>query len=466
MSFARAVPVALLLALAAPAAARADATLSVTGTAPHKTLTFTVDDALSHHASATADDHLVIDDTGLLAVGASGCTLTNVQTADCGPAGDFERVTFGFGAADDRLTLLGNFRIDATADGGAGSDTLDGARGDDELRGGPGDDELWGGSGDDELIGGDGDDDLGGDAGADTLDGGEGDDLIAAVDFPPAADAAIVCGPGLDAIVADDADDIPTDCEATDPPVLDGELSIIGTPQVGSKLTLSVPPLVGSDAWAWIQWERCNAAGYACTDIPGANDESYVPVAGDVGMTLRARYTVENRLGDDERESAPSRTVRAAPPPPRPRPPRPPRPTTTRPPRPMPMPFLVIPPLTVARKPYFAIRNGDPVVDTGRAMTCPGVFGGAACRLKVAAVPTLATAHVHGRPSSLGKGSELVAATAHARVRVPLNVRAYRLLRAKRKLTLLVTVTVTRPYSATVQTTFTITVKMPAHKRR
>jgi hypothetical protein len=448
LSFARAVPVALLLTLAAPAVAHADATITVSDTAPHKTLTFTVDDALSHHTSATADDHLVIDDTGLLAVGASGCTLTSVQTADCGPAADFERVLFAFGAADDRLTLLGNFRIDVTADGGAGSDTLDGARGDDE------------------LIGGDGDDDLGGDAGADTLDGGEGDDLIAAVDFPPAADAAIVCGPGLDAIVADDADDIPTDCEATDPPVLDGELSIIGTPQVGSKLTLSVPPLVGSDAWAWIQWERCNAAGYACTDIPGANDESYVPVAGDVGMTLRARYTVENRLGDDERESAPSRTVRTAPPPPTPRPPRPPRPTTTRPPRPMPMPFLVIPPLTVARKPYFAIRNGDPVVDTGRAMTCPGVFGGAACRLKVAAVPTLATAHVHGRPSSLGKGSELVAATAHARVRVPLNVRAYRLLRAKRKLTLLVTVTVTRPYSATVQTTFTITVKMPAHKRR
>jgi hypothetical protein len=227
LSFARAVPVALLLALAAPAVAVADATITVSGTAPHKTLTFTVDDALSHHTSATADDHLVIDDTGLLAVGASGCTLTSVQTADCGPAADFERVLFAFGAADDRLTLLGNFRIDVTADGGAGSDTLDGARGDDE------------------LIGGDGDDDLGGDAGADTLDGGEGDDLIAAVDFPPAPDS-ISCGPGLDAIVADDADDIPTDCEATDPPVLDGELSIIYGHEKGDHLLAAVGDIATS----------------------------------------------------------------------------------------------------------------------------------------------------------------------------------------------------------------------------
>ena len=116
MSFARAVPVALLLALAAPAVAHADATITVSGTAPHKTLTFTVNDSLSHHTSATADDHLVIDDTGLLAVGASGCTLTSVQTADCGPAADFEQVTFAFGAADDRLSLLGNFRIDVSAE--------------------------------------------------------------------------------------------------------------------------------------------------------------------------------------------------------------------------------------------------------------------------------------------------------------------------------------------------------------
>src|SRR3954452_19989564 len=102
VSFARAVPIALLLALAAPAVARADATITVTGTAPHKTLTFTVNDALDHHTSATADNHLVVDDTGALGVGAGGCALTTAQSVDCGPATDFDKVVFVFGPANDR----------------------------------------------------------------------------------------------------------------------------------------------------------------------------------------------------------------------------------------------------------------------------------------------------------------------------------------------------------------------------
>ena len=464
MSFARAVPIAVLLAFAAPAVAHADATLAVTGTAPHKTLTFTVDDALSDHVGAGADGHLVIDDSRAIPVGGSGCTAIDAQTVDCGPAADFERVVFAFGGGDDRLVLYGAFQIDVIADGGAGNDFLDGGQGNDRLVGGPGNDDLGGYGGDDELIGNDGDDHLDGYSGADTFDGGTGDDLIGATDFPPSADAAIACGPGLDAIVEDDVDDLPDDCELTEAPYLDGEPQITGDPRVGGVLTVSPPANIGGNGVATIQWERCDAAGNTCADIAGANGSTYSPGRSSQGVRVRVRYGVKNALGEDSAESQPTAVVAA--PLPRPPTPRPPRPTTPRPPRAMRIPYLLIPPLAVTRKPYFAIRNGDPVVDTGRVMTCPGVFGGAACRLKVAAVPTRATAHVHGRPSSLGKGSELVAATAHARVRVPLNLRAYRLLRAKRKLTLLVTARVTRPYSATVQTTFTITVKMPAHKRR
>jgi hypothetical protein len=126
LPFARAVPIALLLALAAPAVARADATLSVTGTAPHKTLTFTVNDALGDHVGATADDHLVIGDSRAVPVVGSGCTAIDAQTVDCGLAADFERVVFAFGGGDDRLVLYGGFQIDAIADGAAGNDVLDG----------------------------------------------------------------------------------------------------------------------------------------------------------------------------------------------------------------------------------------------------------------------------------------------------------------------------------------------------
>jgi hemolysin type calcium-binding protein len=164
VSLTRAVPVVLLFALAliAPAAAQAKATLSVTGAAPHEVLTFTADDALSHHVGVTAGDHLVLDDPVGIAVGASGCTPIDAHTADCGPATAFERVAFAFGSGDDRLVAYGSFTIAIAADGGAGHDVLEAGAGRDRLSGGAGDDDLWAGSGDDELVGGDGDDHLDG----------------------------------------------------------------------------------------------------------------------------------------------------------------------------------------------------------------------------------------------------------------------------------------------------------------
>src|SRR4051812_32528401 len=124
LSFARAVPIALLLVVAAPAVAHADATITVTGTAPHKTLTFTVDDALNHETIVlTGTGSVFIDDS----VGvASGCT-PYLGMWDCGPTEDFERLVFTFGAGNDHLDLSPDYTpIRVTADGGAGNDVLDG----------------------------------------------------------------------------------------------------------------------------------------------------------------------------------------------------------------------------------------------------------------------------------------------------------------------------------------------------
>jgi hypothetical protein len=97
---------------------------------------------------------------------------------------------------------------------------------------------------------------------------------------------------------------------------------------------------------------------------------------------------------------------------------------------------------------------------------CPGTTGGVPCRLKVSARPGGASARWRGRPATAGEGSVLVVAGRPGRVRVPLNLRAYRLLRAHHKLTLSVTASITRPHSKLVRSTFTITLKTPAHKRR
>jgi hemolysin type calcium-binding protein len=467
LPFARAVPVALLVALAAPAAAHADATLSVSGSAPHKTLTFTVGDALSHSttASIVSGDLVIGDSVGIT----SGCAPVTAGSANCGTAAEFERVAFVFGAGDDTLDVPDDFPIDVGAEGWGGNDVLSGGDGHDFLRGWTGDDRLDGRSGDDELLGSGGDDYLSGGTGADVLDGDYGDDELWAADTPAEADTAIVCGSGMDILVADELDDLPVDCETTDPPYLDGDLRITGDPQEGNVLGLSLPTNTGGDGEATIQWERCDASGYDCTDIDGAEGTAYALTSADVGLRLRAWYWVENGLGDDWIESDATDIVRSssvAPPTPQPPTTRPPRPTL-RPPAPrVTVPNLVIPPLLVLRKPYFAMPNGDPIVDTGRGTFCPGTRGGTPCRLKVTARPSGASARLRGRPATAGESSVLVAAATLGRVRVPLNLRAYRLLRAHHKLTLSVTATITRPHSKSVGATFTITVKAPARRRR
>jgi hypothetical protein len=81
---------------------------------------------------------------------------------------------------------------------------------------------------------------------------------------------------------------------------------------VGEILDLSLPANVGGDGDGTIQWERCNASGYECTDIAGAQATTYTLTAADLGLRLRAWYSVENALGDDLVESQPTAIVRAA----------------------------------------------------------------------------------------------------------------------------------------------------------
>lgn len=444
LSFARAVPIALLLALATPAAAHADATISVSGTAPHKTLTYTVADALDHSVTANVwNGNLVITDS----VGiASGCTPVDAKNADCGPVADLAQIVLMFGGGNDRLDVPSALLTPLSADGGAGNDWL---------RGGAGDDDLFGDGGDDSITGG---------GGADVIDGGDGNDDVRADETPPQDDYEVSCGTGTD-IVWDysDGDPIANDCETVDAPYLDGVLRITGDPREGSLLGLSLPQNLGSGGAGTVVWERCNASGDDCVSI-GAYELTYTPTRRDVGARLRAWYRVENALGYDSRLSGATAVIAA----------RPPRPTPT--PRPFPNPRpptshvdplkLTIAPFVIARKPSFAVRKGRPIVDTGRTMACPGVAGGLPCRLHLTARPAGAAARWRDVPAVAGEAGVDVAAGAGARARFQLGKRAYRLLRAHRKLTLEIVATVIRSHSAPVKTTFVIVVKLPPGKRR
>lgn len=52
------------------------------------------------------------------------------------------------------------------------------------------------------------------------------------------------------------------------------------------------------------QWQRCDAAGANCTDIPGATSAEYVAASDDVGARLRSRVTARNSAGQQTASSA------------------------------------------------------------------------------------------------------------------------------------------------------------------
>src|SRR6266545_1406913 len=93
---------ARLLALALPAAAHADATVSVSG----GTLTFTATDAVATdhytHVGVTSGGHVEIYDDGGITI-LSGCAATDSDTADCGPPTSYTRLDVTFGAGEDLL---------------------------------------------------------------------------------------------------------------------------------------------------------------------------------------------------------------------------------------------------------------------------------------------------------------------------------------------------------------------------
>jgi hypothetical protein len=72
--------------------------------------------------------------------------------------------------------------------------------------------------------------------------------------------------------------------------------TLSGTAQVGSIMS-SAPGswltrmTTGTNAVFDYQWRRCDSTGWACADIPGATNASYIPTDADLGHTLRARVT-------------------------------------------------------------------------------------------------------------------------------------------------------------------------------
>jgi len=91
--------------------------------------------------------------------------------------------------------------------------------------------------------------------------------------------------------------------------------TIAGTAQVAQTLTAASGTWTGLSATFTYQWQRCDAAGANCVDLPGASAQTYIVTDADVGTTLRVAVTAQNAVGRVTAGSAQTVVVVAAPPP-------------------------------------------------------------------------------------------------------------------------------------------------------
>ena len=120
-------------------------------------------------------------DDSILFSGRSSSLSVTLNGKTFTPFTNVSKIIVNAGDGNDKVDLSRLF-INATANGGPGSDTLIGSAADDVLNGDGGDDSLDGGAGDDHLLGGDGNDTLLGNAGVDYLQGEAGTDTLDAID--------------------------------------------------------------------------------------------------------------------------------------------------------------------------------------------------------------------------------------------------------------------------------------------
>ena len=85
--------------------------------------------------------------------------------------------------------------------------------------------------------------------------------------------------------------------------------TISGSATVGSTLTVSNGSWSPSAPSYSRQWQQCDAAGTACTNIAGATGQTYGVRSGDVGHRLRALVTAHNSGGQTTVASSPSNVV-------------------------------------------------------------------------------------------------------------------------------------------------------------
>jgi hypothetical protein len=85
-------------------------------------------------------------------------------------------------------------------------------------------------------------------------------------------------------------------------PVSTAVPTITGTAQQGQTLTASAGTWTVTATYGY-QWQRCDATGANCADVPGATAATYAVTDADVGATLRVVVTATDRFGSAQATS-------------------------------------------------------------------------------------------------------------------------------------------------------------------
>ena len=93
------------------------------------------------------------------------------------------------------------------------------------------------------------------------------------------------------------------------PPANTSPPTITGTPRVGETLTAQNGTWSNNPTAFQYQWQRCNATGGSCVNIPGAIQKTYLLTSADAGRTMRVRVTGINAEGAVNARSAPTAVV-------------------------------------------------------------------------------------------------------------------------------------------------------------
>ncbi len=97
-------------------------------------------------------------------------------------------------------------------------------------------------------------------------------------------------------------------------PISSGLPVVSGEPLQGQTLSATVGSWLHEPSAFAYQWQACDAAGLACTDLPGEVAMAHSLTAGDVGHTLRVVVTASNIGGSSSAVSSVSGVVGPAPP--------------------------------------------------------------------------------------------------------------------------------------------------------